>query len=405
MSDLWAEASRDVEAEQRELAYRRASAALEPLWPFLAVSQSQAELEHRKALAMGSLQTVARNSGMALDELGEMIDRRFALLAEAAKACPCGNSNCQCSGDCNCQPGCVCGRCHVASEVTASLTKQAEEEEGRVQVVDKRTGAAVAGPFSREQAEEFLKDNDSGLPASELAIEPVDEEPEEGEEKEASLRHALNEGENILAETVPQVGGTGQPEKPVEHDEGPDESIPADARNRMPEAVAARSVTELAREARRLVRLATEGQPPVPDMPPAKGETPPEGPDAPGEMSSPPAAQVQAETTKPRQMPGGGGGSESMTDVMAGDPVGDKVDQVTATVRKHNPHLSETLCRRVARKAVAKQLSAGLDEDLNYYPGQHHPDEEEKDGGSHSGEVAAGGIARKVVDKLPLLEI
>lgn len=414
MSDLWVEASVDVEAEQRTMAFFRASAALEEeLWPFLALSRSEAELEHRKALAMEPLSRIASESGMPLPELGAMIDNRFALLAEAKSACHCGHENCQCSGDCNCQSGCSCGNCRVASETTASLHKKAEEEEGgQWVVVDKNTGAKVAGPFSeREQAQEAIESNDSGLPASELAIEHESAEPEEeGEGKEASRRYALQEGENILAETVPALPGVGQPEKPVEHDEEADGSIPPDARS--PQSLGKLDLDAMVREV--LARkTAAESMPPAPQGPPQPGEAagdPPGGPEAPGELSDPSGATTNPETTKPRQMPGGGSGdsmadaSDVMGDTSGGDPVGDQVDQVTATVRKHNPSLDEATCRRVARKVVGRYLTAAGDDGINYVGGPAKDEEEENK--THPGESAAAGMAgRTLLKELPLLAV
>lgn len=357
MTDLWSEASRDVEAEERTLAYHRASAALEGLWPWLAVAQSEAELEHRKALAAESLQSIASSSGMTLPEVGEMINRRFALVSEA-------------------------------------MRKQAEEEEGgEWYVEDKNTGAKVAGPFGeREQAQEAIENNDSGLPASELTIvhessEP-EEEGEEGEGKEASRHHALTEGENILAETVIPASGSPMPEKPLEHDEEPDPSIPPEARNHIPDAVAAR-------------RTAAEGTPPPPDGPPQpdEGEDAQEGPEEPGEFTGDQEAIPQ--TTKPRQMPGDGGSDSLGTSEdgeSEGDPVGDQVDTVAEAVRKHNPHLDEVTCRRVARKVVARHVQATGDDGIDYV--NREPEDK------RSGEEAAAGMAgRKILDELPLLEV
>jgi hypothetical protein len=343
MSDLWTEASYDVEAKQRDLTYHRASAALEELWPFLALSRSEAELEHRKALAMEPLQRIASDTGMSLPDLGQLIDHRFELLVVASSACKCGNKNCQCSGDCKCKPGCDCSNCHPASETTASLNREGE--------------ASFSPP-------------------------PSDSE-EGGGSKEAKL--ALQEGENILAETVPQVAGVGTPEKPVEHD---------------------------------------GEQPPAPTEPPQQGEAAgqsPEGPDAPGEFSGPPAATSFPETTKPRQMPDGGS-PDPMRDAMSTpggeaaesgepgedsdkDPIGDQVDKIAATVRRYNPHLEEATCRRVARRVVKMYVKAAGDDGINYV-GPIPKAQPEEDEAGHPGETAAAGMAgRKLVKELPLLEV
>jgi hypothetical protein len=404
MSDLWTEASRDVEAEGQALATSRAQVALAEMWPFFALAKSKVELEHRKALAVESLRSIASKSGLTTSDLATMIDRHYDLL------------------------------------VQASMAKTAEEEEEggkQFYIVDKSTGAKVGGPFDdRKEAEEKLHSNDSGLPEGELEIEAESSEPEEeGEEKEASLHTALVEGENVLAETVDPAPGYGTPEKPSEHDDGPDANIPADAMNRIPESVASMKViVDLTAHAHKLLALLpsrktagfedlpeTPGGEPQPDN--SAGE-PPEGPDAPGEFNGPPAATAHPETTKPRQMPDGGdpqGGDPAM-EVGAGgqmgpDPVGDQVDQVTASVRLSNPQLDEQTCRRVARKVVSRYLVTAAGEDgIAYAPSQQRQpvgeeDEEHKQRGlgEHAMDSAAGGAAVKalpaLVEELPLLAI
>jgi hypothetical protein len=407
MSDLWTEASRDVEAEGQALATSRAQVALAEMWPFFALAKSKVELEHRKALAVESLRSIASVSGLGLPDLASMIDRHYDLL------------------------------------VQASMAKTAEEEEEggkQFYIVDKATSAKVAGPFDdRKEAEEKLHDNDSGLPEGELEIEAESSEPEEeeGEEKEASLRTALTEGENILAETVDPAPGYGTPEKPSEHDDGPDANIPADAMNRIPDAVASMKViVDLTAEAGRLLSLLsskkTAGIEDLPDTPGGEpqpdnaGGEPPEGPDAPGEFNGPPAATAYPETTKPRQMPDGGDpqGGDPMMDVGSGgqmgsdpDPVGDQVDQVTASVRLSNPQLDEQTCRRVARKVVGRYLvTAAADDGIVYAPSQRPRPQEEEEGepkerglGEHAMDSAAGGAVMKaapaLLEELPLLAI
>lgn len=401
MSDLWTEASRDVEAESQALATNRAQVGLAEMWPFFALAKSKVELEHRKALAMESLRSIASTSGMDLADLGSMIDRHYDLL------------------------------------VQASMAKTAEEEEEggkQFYIVDKATSAKVAGPFDdRKEAEEKLHDNDSGLPEGELEIEAESAEPEEeGEEKEASLRTALVEGENVLAETVDPAPGYGTPEKPSEHDDGPDANIPADAMSRMPESIAV--IIDLNKEAHRLLALlpsrktaGVEDLPDTPDGPPqpdnGAGE-PPQGPDAPGEFNGPPAATAYPETTKPRQMPDGGdpqGGDPTMevgtSGQMGSDPVGDQVDQVTASVRLSNPQLDEQTCRRVARKVVGRYLvTAAANDGIAYAPSQRPQPQEEEEGepkqrglGEHAVDSAATSTVMKaapaLLEELPLLAI
>lgn len=49
--DLWIEASRDVDAENYDLAFSRAKVAVTHLWPFLSLAQSEGEFEQRLAIA------------------------------------------------------------------------------------------------------------------------------------------------------------------------------------------------------------------------------------------------------------------------------------------------------------------------------------------------------------------
>jgi hypothetical protein len=422
--DLWTEASRDVEAEDRLHAEARASAELGQMWPFFALAKSKSELEHRKAVARESLERIAELTGLPLAFVAGIVDRHFDLVVEA------------------------------------SVAKTAEEEEGgQWVVVDKNTGAKVAGPFAdREKAQEAIEENDSGLPSSELAIEHESAEPEEeeGEEKEASLRHqAIPEGENILAETVNDAGGAfpmGEV-KPPEHDDGPDANIPPEAYGRadvqvpgdsgasnpQPLAVKIQFTEEQARE---ILRAALRGrtaarkhaigeyvdpsQMAPQDVPPdATGldqGTAPEGPPAPGgdPGGAPMGGQPYPETTKPRQMPGGAGGND-MPPVggdaggdMGGDtsdPVSDQIDQVTSAIRRDNPRVTEAVARRVARKAVAKMMRTADGIDYTHpmapKPGADGKDENEDSLGGHAAETAGGmaitRAAPALLEELPLL--
>jgi hypothetical protein len=424
--DLWTEASRDVEAEDRLRAEARASAELGQMWPFFALAKSKSELEHRKAIARESLERIAELTELPLAFVAGIVDRHFALLVEA------------------------------------SLAKTAEEEEGgQWVVVDKNTGAKVAGPFAdREKAQEAIEENDSGLPSSELAIEHESAEPEEeeGEEKEASLRHqAIPEGENILAETVNDAGGAfpmGEV-KPPEHDDGPDANIPPEAYGRadtqvpgdsgasnpQPLAVKIQFTEEQAREilraalrGREAARKHAIGEYVDPSQMASQGVPPagtgldqgvaPEGPPAPGgDMGAQMGGQPYPETTKPRQMPGGAGGND-MPPVggdaggdMGGDtsdPVSDQIDQVTSAIRRDNPAVTEVVARRVARQAVARMLTAAGNDGIDYvHPmvpkAQPIDGGEEDDEGSlagHAAETAGAGVAMKVLPKvLPLLAL
>jgi hypothetical protein len=51
MTDLWTEASRDLDAERDALAMSRAKVAAASLWPFLSMARTEGEFEHRLAIA------------------------------------------------------------------------------------------------------------------------------------------------------------------------------------------------------------------------------------------------------------------------------------------------------------------------------------------------------------------
>ncbi len=84
MTDLWVEASYDADAERRTRALEIAKAASQGTWEFLALAQSSEEYGDRVALASDRITAVAVQSGVSVEELMEVFDRRFALLREAA---------------------------------------------------------------------------------------------------------------------------------------------------------------------------------------------------------------------------------------------------------------------------------------------------------------------------------
>jgi len=415
-TSLWAEASRDFDREARLRAEATATVALGEMWPFFALARSKPELEHRKALARERLEAIAAETGLAVSAVAAIVDRHYDLLVEA-------------------------------------YTKTAaEEKEGGKEyyVVDRSTGAKVKGPFEdRGEAQEAIENNDSGLPSSELAIEEESAEPEEeGDEgKEASLRHtAIPEGENILAETVndPSAPYGAGAEKPPEHDDGPDENIPPEVRNKIPDAVATltwgthEEIFDLS------VKLAigeyvdpsqqnqvTDQN--VPAGPGAQIGMQPEAPAMPGAGAAPGAPMGMPAgypvTTKPRQLPGSPSGDMGLDNPMDdsdpsedssgqaatasradNDPVLARITQVATAIRRDNPQLSETMANRVARKVVARMLTAAGDDGIDYM----HPmvpkapvpgGQQEEEGGGLAGDVAGAAGGAAVVKKvLPLAE-
>lgn len=81
---LFAEASRDLEDEARQLRTAKVRADMQgEIFPFLALAASTEEYEHRKALAYDSLTVIASRHGASLTETEEIADRMFSVLAEA----------------------------------------------------------------------------------------------------------------------------------------------------------------------------------------------------------------------------------------------------------------------------------------------------------------------------------
>ncbi len=82
-TDLWSEASRDLAAERHDLALETAKAASGGLWAFLALAGSKSEFEDRLAVASDRIQTTASGAGADPGELVALFRQRFALLMEA----------------------------------------------------------------------------------------------------------------------------------------------------------------------------------------------------------------------------------------------------------------------------------------------------------------------------------
>jgi hypothetical protein len=85
MTDLWREASRDVEAENRAYGLEMAKSASSGTWTFLALAQSRQEFADRVALASSTITRTAGEHGVAPEDLLKVFTERFALLMEAGE--------------------------------------------------------------------------------------------------------------------------------------------------------------------------------------------------------------------------------------------------------------------------------------------------------------------------------
>lgn len=81
--DLWSEASHDYDAERRARNLEMAKAASQGTWAFLALAQSPEEFGDRVALASDQIMTTAAEHGLDMRELTDVFTQRFALLMEA----------------------------------------------------------------------------------------------------------------------------------------------------------------------------------------------------------------------------------------------------------------------------------------------------------------------------------
>jgi hypothetical protein len=81
---LWDEAASDLESENRERAIHTASLASAGVWAFLAAAKSEPEFDTRLALAESNLSTVAAESGLSVEDVTDIMRRRYALLLEAS---------------------------------------------------------------------------------------------------------------------------------------------------------------------------------------------------------------------------------------------------------------------------------------------------------------------------------
>lgn len=83
MSDLWSEASRDLDAENRLRSMTAAKQESYGVWQFLALASSKEEYDHRQELALDSLFAIALKNGLQLTDLTASYDEQFRLLREA----------------------------------------------------------------------------------------------------------------------------------------------------------------------------------------------------------------------------------------------------------------------------------------------------------------------------------
>lgn len=207
-------------------------------------------------------------------------------------------------------------------------------------------------------------------------------------------REALAEGTDPMVSLEPLLNGSGAgsgPEKPDEHDEGPDlghgySEVPPGASGGPDPAV-----TRPRPPARGPVQEATGSLRRQAGQAPGAMMTPPASPP---QAAGPPAAPGGAAAGMPAGVTSNGDDTVPITPPSIGqvtssaDPVRRRVTAVTAAIRETNPHLPASECERVARQVVGRFLREA---DLDSSVMNDQPVESGGSGGSSGSSGDSGG--------------
>jgi hypothetical protein len=217
-------------------------------------------------------------------------------------------------------------------------------------------------------------------------------------------REALAEGVDPLVALIPLLNGGGDgsgPEKPLEHNEGPDFSgsyseVPMgplsgpDPMVTRPRQQAAGQVTEATGSLRRQADASSS-----PMM--QSQYTPPDLGTGPGSLDIGVAGPASGGMTPsiPAGMPSASAGPMARPVTSSRDPVRSKVLRVTAAISRANPGLPAEECERVARKVVSRYLATA---DLNDSAISNGPmNSGGESGGDGSGGGGHGGAAKDML--------
>lgn len=163
MTDLWTEATRDIEAEGTARRLTAARLNTEPLLPFLRQASSLSDFDTRVSLAEDRLLATAGDlAGQVVAEVRQEVTAR--LTAEAANRCKCGRSSCKCDGACKCADDCTCARCAKTATASRSFRVEADAASGAYYVVDEKTGQDVGSYPDQAAAEQAAQQGASGDP-------------------------------------------------------------------------------------------------------------------------------------------------------------------------------------------------------------------------------------------------
>lgn len=319
--DLWTEASRDVDAENRLRAMEMAKHASQGVWAFLAQAQDPLEYNDRMELARDRIESVAASTGVSLDDLLGVFEQRFALLMEA-KDNPFGDDDSDSDdededGDGNTDDD---GKDADSGDETDSGGDTDDSDDSDMNNPDD------PNPDDDDESQEKDPDQDGDDDSSAEGDTDHDFFPKGSSARYSSLLARIEAGENPL-----NWGG-----RPF---------VRSSARKT---AAGANDET------------VSDSNTPQPEQ-------------AADGLGGPDMAPSLPETTKPRQLPEGGGmdatGPQEIDPALNGGDIGAGADTppdtqreaklraIAAEVREHNPHLSNQQVARVAFRVMAKYLT------------------------------------------------
>lgn len=373
-ADLWTEATRDIEAENRLRNLEMARHASQDIWAFLAQANDQWEFEDRMSLAQGRIGVIASQTGVSEEDLIKVFDQRFSLLLEA-------------KGDFSSDDAPDDDKDDDGNPDNEQKDEEDSEESGEEKGSDSDDDSDDSDENSDDTGDGDDEDDDKDGSDKGDSDSSADQFfQQKSSARYASLMERIQAGENPLS----WGGAAPFVSDPARRTAGIDDSAPVTDDSNVPQDPTANT-----------------------DSGPGMGAAP------------------LAETTKPRQLPDGGGGPNMLAggepldpalnggDIHAGSDADSpdgmqssaKVRAIAAEVQVHNPHLSAMQCERVALQVVARyykqaeDLSPLLYGDrggVNDGPLTHQVKTWEPGGsGKDSGDGSSGGGSGNTTPALP----
>lgn len=353
--DLWTEATYNYDAHEQAKALEMAKAASQGTWGFLSLASSQEEFSDRIALASKNIVTTANETGVPVGDLLNVFQERFALLMEARDNPFADNGGNDDSGD---------------SKDDDSSDSHDDSHDDNDDDDDSHDDGGDGNDDDSDSGNDDSDDDDSddsGNDSSDSDQDNGDDHQDDNNSappwanKFSVLAQRIDAGENPL-----NWGGTPFVRSPVR-------------------SMLAGRATDMSEQE----PAGPQGEAGEPDGAPQQSAGP-QAPMVPGMEGG------IAETTKPRQLPAGGGGADALGMGMDGitnefDPVmnggdieqgGDsplpgesaeapgksamvrKIDTIASEIKRYNPALANDECYSVASRVYDQYLSKQA-EDVN----------------------------------------